>query len=95
MLVSTYLIVVFFNCTGKRGVFSTSGGLKLAYVSGVESSESSPCGFTAADVVRVRDSCIKGQPSYRGIDILLTSQWPQGVTQRDEKCVSVIGMLET
>lgn len=90
-----YLLLCFNNCLGKRGVFSTSGGLKLAYVSGVESSESSPCGFTAADVVRVRDSCIKGQPSYRGIDILLTSQWPQGVTQRDDKCVSVIGVLET
>uniref|UniRef100_A0A1B6J3M2 Cwf19-like C-terminal domain-containing protein n=1 Tax=Homalodisca liturata TaxID=320908 RepID=A0A1B6J3M2_9HEMI len=69
---------------GKRGVFSTSGGLKLAYVSGLEDSDSSACSFTAADVTRVRDSCIKGQPSYRGIDILLTSQWPQGVLQRDE-----------
>ncbi|XP_054278247.1 CWF19-like protein 1 [Macrosteles quadrilineatus] len=70
---------------GRRGVFSVSEGLKVAYVSGTEGDRDAATRFTAADVVRVRDSCVKGQPSYRGVDVLLTSQWPQGVTQRDEK----------
>jgi hypothetical protein len=73
---------------GRRGVFSVSEGLKVAYVSGTEGEKDSATRFTAADVVRVRDSCVKGQPSYRGVDVLLTSQWPQGVTQRDDKTVS-------
>lgn len=70
-----------------------SEGLKVAYVSGTEGDRDAATRFTAADVVRVRDSCIKGQPSYRGVDVLLTSQWPQGVTQRDEKTVSWIPLI--
>lgn len=62
----------------------------MAYVSGKEGAESSECCFTAADVTRVRDSCVRGQPSYRGVDILLTCQWPHGVTRGDNKTVSTV-----
>lgn len=71
-----------------------SGGLKVAYVSGSESGESSACGLTAADVTRVRDSCVRGQPSYRGVDILITSEWPQDITRLDDKAVSNSGVTE-
>lgn len=29
----------------------------------------------------MRDACLKGQSNYLGIDILLTSTWPKGVTE--------------
>ncbi|XP_015599550.1 CWF19-like protein 1 [Cephus cinctus] len=72
---------------GKRGLYSSSSGLKIAYLSGVEttSSESSPCTFDENDVLAVRYNCLKGQPSFRGVDILLTSPWPKDITQSDPK----------
>lgn len=75
------------NYLGKRGVFSASSGLKICYVSGIEGKSPGDCYFTATDVTRVRDSCIKGQPSYRGVDILLTSAWPAGVARLDPKAM--------
>jgi hypothetical protein len=66
--------------TGKRGLFSTSYGLKIAYLSGVPG-EQGPTHFSASDVSAVRDACLKGQTNFKGIDILLTSTWPQGVAQ--------------
>lgn len=72
---------------GKRGLYSAGSGLKIAYVSGVEKGQDSSLNeaihLTENDVVSVRNSCMKGQPSFRGIDILLTSQWPQDVTKFD------------
>uniref|UniRef100_A0A0C9RHR7 Cwf19l1 protein n=1 Tax=Fopius arisanus TaxID=64838 RepID=A0A0C9RHR7_9HYME len=74
---------------GKRGLYSAGSGLKIAYISGVqtlqESSTVEAINFTESDVISVRNSCLKGQPSFRGIDILLTSQWPTDVTKFDPK----------
>uniref|UniRef100_A0A1B6E6F5 Cwf19-like C-terminal domain-containing protein n=2 Tax=Clastoptera arizonana TaxID=38151 RepID=A0A1B6E6F5_9HEMI len=70
---------------GKRGVFSSSTGLKIAYLSGVEGKESTDFSFTAKDVTKVRDLCTKGQPSYLGIDFLLTSAWPKEICRLDSK----------
>ncbi|KAG8228296.1 hypothetical protein J437_LFUL007014 [Ladona fulva] len=81
------------NYLGKRGLYRTSSGLRMAYVSGSESSaagsrhsnsgESSsdrPEYFVEADVTAVRDECIRSASgSFRGIDLLLTSQWPSGI----------------
>lgn len=75
------------NYLGKRGLFTTSSGLKICYVSGVEGTSPGDCTFTAADVTKVRESCVRGQPSYRGVDILLTSAWPSGVTRLDPKAM--------
>lgn len=61
----------------------------MAYLSGVEGKESGDYIFTAADATRVRDLCVKGQPSYVGIDILLTSTWPQGISRMDNKLVQI------
>nr|CAD7262190.1 unnamed protein product [Timema shepardi] len=67
---------------GKRGLFTTSSGLKIAYVSGIETnSKESPQEhtFVEADVASVRDICYKGRPSFRGVDILVTSVWPKDI----------------
>lgn len=70
---------------GKRGLYTASSGLKIAYISGIESSatEKSSTVFNESDVASIRNSCLKGQPSFRGIDILLTSPWPAGITHLD------------
>lgn len=70
---------------GKRGLYNASSGLKIAYLSGVEgdTSKSQNCFFDEKDVVAVRNSCLKGQPSFRGVDFLLTSAWPQDITNLD------------
>ncbi|XP_063980346.1 CWF19-like protein 1 isoform X2 [Diachasmimorpha longicaudata] len=72
---------------GKRGLYSAGSGLKIAYISGVEAVQESlsndSINFSENDVISVRNSCLKGQPSFRGIDILLTSQWSQNVTKFD------------
>lgn len=75
--------------TGKRGVYTTNTGLIIAYVSGVEDPKlSKECQITADDIERVRIACVKNQQeSFRGIDVLLTSEWPAGVTNEDNNPV--------
>ncbi|KAG5319992.1 C19L1 protein, partial [Pseudoatta argentina] len=70
---------------GKRGLYIASSGLKIAYLSGTEKvpSKNKTIHFDEHDVVSIRNSCLKGQPSFRGVDILLTSPWPEGVTNFD------------
>ncbi|XP_012280243.1 CWF19-like protein 1 [Orussus abietinus] len=70
---------------GKKGLYNSSSGLKIAYLSGIErqGSESSSYTFDESDIMSIRSTCLKGQPSYRGVDILLTSQWPKDVTHLD------------
>ncbi|KAL6267642.1 hypothetical protein P5V15_000716 [Pogonomyrmex californicus] len=70
---------------GKRGLYTTSSGLKIVYLSGIEkvSMENKAIHFDEHDVVSVRNSCLKGQPSFRGVDILLTSPWPEGIINLD------------
>lgn len=73
--------------TGKRGLYTISSGIKIAYVSGLEAvdGEKSDWSFDTEDVKAVRNSCFINKTSmgeYRGIDILLTSQWPFGVEDK-------------
>lgn len=83
---------------GKRGLYNLSSGVKVAYLCGNERSKdnSDPeITFTKDDVMSVKNSCIvsKGSMSdYRGIDILVTSQWPEGVQER-ENCSKLISYL--
>lgn len=72
--------------SGKRGLYTSSSGLKIAYLSGIENTgkESHAWNFTKEDVVAVRDSCFASKVSlsdYRGIDILITSPWPEGISE--------------
>lgn len=72
---------------GKRGFYTSVSGLKIAYLSGLDknlSKSGDGVTFDASDVETMRNSCLKGQPQFRGVDILLTSQWPEGVTNLDE-----------
>lgn len=54
--------------------------MKIAYLSGIfENNLDSPWMHTDKDVSALCDACVRGNPSFRGVDILLTSQWPTGV----------------
>lgn len=71
---------------GKRGVYATSSGLKIAYVSGTEADDTPKSvpewKFIKEDVSAVRDSCIASKSNmgdFRGVDLLVTSQWPAGI----------------
>nr|CAH7744738.1 unnamed protein product [Callosobruchus chinensis] len=65
---------------GKRGLYTDSKGVKIAYISGLGSEkESKPWTYTEKDVSELCDACVKGNPSFRGVDILLTSQWPSNI----------------
>ncbi|KAK6972586.1 CWF19-like protein 1 [Biomphalaria glabrata] len=65
---------------GRHGRFTGSSGLQLAYLSGLESSanKGDDCTFTADDGYSLI-APIANDPSYKGIDILMTSQWPKDV----------------
>ncbi|XP_005182434.1 CWF19-like protein 1 homolog isoform X2 [Musca domestica] len=74
---------------GKRGLYTLSSGVKIAYISGLER----PAGATEQefyfgldDIEAVRNSCLVNKSSasdYRGVDILLSSPWPHGITTND------------
>lgn len=64
---------------GKRGLYTSTGGLKIAYISGLSSNDGRDYNFNLEDVQLLKDVCIKGDGGFRGVDILLTSQWPNYV----------------
>ncbi|KAK3103656.1 hypothetical protein FSP39_020809 [Pinctada imbricata] len=65
---------------GKRGRFKGSSGLSLAYLSGVESSESKSSDTTFGDQdVSHLVLPVSTDTKFKGVDILITSQWPDGV----------------
>lgn len=68
---------------GKRGVFTCCDGIKIAYVSGTENNTSEECRFTVKDIEEVYETCVRGNPGYRGVDLLLTSQWPAHICDDD------------
>uniref|UniRef100_A0A3B5A154 CWF19-like protein 1 n=1 Tax=Stegastes partitus TaxID=144197 RepID=A0A3B5A154_9TELE len=65
---------------GRRGVFTGVSGLQIAYVSGREAlQEPAPAHcFTSKDLSALVTP-LTGNSKFRGVDILLTSQWPRGV----------------
>lgn len=78
-------IVTFLNfsacaCVGRRGVFTGASGLQIAYVSGREAlQEPSPAHcFTSKDLSALV-APLTSSSKFKGVDILLTSQWPRGV----------------
>lgn len=72
---------------GKRGLYTLTNGTKIAYLSGKETPSECPNEmyyFKKDDVESVRNSALVNKSissDYRGIDILLTSQWPSGVSE--------------
>lgn len=73
---------------GKRGVYTDSKGLKIAYISGLGGKESSDWQYSSKDVEELYNACVRGNAAFRGVDILLTSQWPENVMNNDSKKVS-------
>ncbi|XP_045569393.1 CWF19-like protein 1 [Salmo salar] len=67
---------------GRRGVFSGASGLQIAYVSGREGRlDPTPAHcFSPEDLHQLVEPLINNN-QFRGVDILLTSQWPRGVWQ--------------
>lgn len=67
---------------GRRGVFTGVSGLQIAYVSGREAlQEPAPAHcFTSKDLSALV-APLTSSSKFRGVDILLTSQWPRGVSQ--------------
>ncbi|XP_061570221.1 CWF19-like protein 1 [Cololabis saira] len=67
---------------GRRGVFTGVSGLQIAYVSGQEAQqEPAPAHcFTSKDLTSLV-APLTSSSKFRGVDILLTSQWPRGVWQ--------------
>ncbi|XP_061524292.1 CWF19-like protein 1 isoform X1 [Phycodurus eques] len=65
---------------GRRGVFTGASGLQIAYVSGREAPrEPAPAHcFGPKDLTALLDP-LTGSSKFRGVDVLLTSQWPRGV----------------
>lgn len=59
--------------------------IKVAFISGTEDMMSGDITFDSADVQEIRNQCNSSYPSnvpYRGVDLLISSQWPFSV-QKD------------
>ncbi|TWW64906.1 CWF19-like protein 1 isoform X1 [Takifugu flavidus] len=67
---------------GRRGIFTGVSGLQIAYVSGQEAMFEPALAhcFTSEDLTALVVPLINNS-KFRGVDILLTSQWPRGVWQ--------------
>lgn len=71
---------------GKRGIYTDSKGLKIAYVSGTASTDSnSTWTYSEKDVSDLCEVSLKGNASFRGVDILLVSQWPSDIISDTSK----------
>ncbi|CAI8038792.1 CWF19-like protein 1 [Geodia barretti] len=77
------------TCLGQRGVFKTSGGLQVVYLSGrhhedrfsqdLSSQKTMSPYMTSSDVESLKEMAAKSKEEFRGVDILLTTEWPRGV----------------
>lgn len=65
---------------GRKGILKTKSGLQIAYLSGLEKSEAPEegCHFIADDVMSLESQC--QDESFKGLDILISSSWPKGVS---------------
>ncbi|KYB26604.1 CWF19-like protein 1 [Tribolium castaneum] len=76
-------------CLRSKGVYNDIKGFRIAYLSGIAGKESNDYEYTAKDVTELYDMCVRGNPCFRGVDVLLTSQWPADVTRNDPKQVKL------
>ncbi|KAL3285574.1 hypothetical protein HHI36_000104 [Cryptolaemus montrouzieri] len=71
---------------GKRGIFTNSKGLRIAYISGIGSLDSREAyNYNGSDITELFDLCVRGNPAFRGVDILLSSQWPTNIRNNLDK----------
>ncbi|CAH1125889.1 unnamed protein product [Ceutorhynchus assimilis] len=79
---------------GKRGIYSDSKGLRIAYLSGIASTDKTDIWtHNEKDVSDLCDAALKGNAAFRGVDILLTSQWPSGII--DDKKINLTLNLQS
>ncbi|CAG9795733.1 unnamed protein product [Diatraea saccharalis] len=78
---------------GRRGIFTTSMDVKIAYLSGLSRRELGKdipmCTFEPSDCSAVRDACFRGQAEFRGVDVLISTLWPAGIQQDETQKVDV------
>ncbi|KAI5630681.1 CWF19-like protein 1 [Phthorimaea operculella] len=78
---------------GKRGLFTTSADVKIAYLTGLSRRELGKeipmCTFEPSDCSAVRDACFRGQAEFRGVDVLITTLWPAGIQQDETQKVEI------
>lgn len=70
---------------GRQGCFTTNEGLRVAYLSGVQAEDpltAKPFNYTVANVQSLESSLKWDSAQFQGVDILLTSDWPRGVSNR-------------
>ncbi|XP_064635450.1 CWF19-like protein 1 [Lineus longissimus] len=65
---------------GRQGLFTGSSGLKIAYLSGRDgvTEENPKLSFNKEDVHNLMMSA-SAESNFKGVDVLLTAQWPKGV----------------
>lgn len=85
---------------GRRGLYTLSSGLKIAYVSGTETTdnETTIWNFNSEDVKAIANACLCSNASageYRGIDILISSQWPQGTREKEPNTSKLLSWLSS
>uniref|UniRef100_A0A8C9SVD3 CWF19-like protein 1 n=1 Tax=Scleropages formosus TaxID=113540 RepID=A0A8C9SVD3_SCLFO len=75
---------------GRKGIFTGASGLQIAYISGRGGhQEPAPAHcFTPKDVTSLVAPLVSNT-KFKGVDILLTSQWPRGVWQYGNNPVKV------
>ncbi|XP_004522648.1 CWF19-like protein 1 homolog [Ceratitis capitata] len=88
---------------GKRGLYTLSSGVKIVYLSGLEKPEKFKTTdddeniyFDKDDILSIRNSCIVSKSSasdYKGVDVLLTSQWPYGMMEENQNASKLISFL--
>ncbi|XP_015376000.1 PREDICTED: CWF19-like protein 1 isoform X2 [Diuraphis noxia] len=69
---------------GKDGIFTTSDGLKIGYISGIQnnsSKENEIHTFNYDSLSQFRDSCIRAGST--SLDVLLTSPWPVDIRNKE------------
>lgn len=85
---------------GRRGLYTVASGQRIAYVSGTESSnkeDSHACHFNVDDVKSVANACLAtgNAGEYRGVDILITSQWSAGVQKESKNSSHLLAWLSS
>lgn len=95
-LLQFWLKLVHFSLNpGRKGVFTGSSGLQIAYLSGTESlDEPVPSySFSPKDVSSLR-TMLCSASQFKGVDILLTSPWPKYVGSFGNSSVSSVCSVE-
>jgi len=73
---------------GKQGSFTTNDGLKIAYLSGVQSDDpltAKDHNYSLQNLQSLEGSLRWDDSRYAGVDILLTSDWPKGISNKATK----------